>query len=344
MSCLVRRQIRDDFPENVLSLVSNVCDIAGSRTLIDDARVELAAAGVIEAVRRHNDGIIFEWLMNAVSFQGIADIVAETYIEQHERVSASDIEQALAKKPSCPKLQGYHRFYGCNYRKWQDQCTELKHKPRCPLPKHDLRNGRLNQTAYSLYMFIRDVADGDFVSWVDYQLRPSTLRSLGPQTHFTGPVVGPLAHVYGISDKVLNMSLASLLLAGDIDRTEWIKAGAEMIAIDSLVHNWLHRSGILKAMKAGHEYGAECYKEGGCAELLSDISRHIDARKYNRSYPSYFPRFVQFAIWRFCGQSELNICNGNKVSDRARCKLIECPLHANCGRIRLHKPLLKSQS
>jgi len=31
---------------------------------------------------------------------------------------------------------------------------------RCPLPRHALRNGRLNQTVYSLFLFMRDVAGG----------------------------------------------------------------------------------------------------------------------------------------------------------------------------------------
>jgi len=39
------------------------------------------------------------------------------------------------------------------------------------LPKHNLRNGRLNQTAYSLFLFIRDIADGDLVGWIDGQLQ-----------------------------------------------------------------------------------------------------------------------------------------------------------------------------
>jgi hypothetical protein len=31
-------------------------------------------------------------------------------------------------------------------------------------------HGRLNQLAYSLFLFIRDVADGDFVGWIDRRL------------------------------------------------------------------------------------------------------------------------------------------------------------------------------
>jgi hypothetical protein len=47
------------------------------------------------------------------------------------------------------------------------------------VPAHNLRNGRLNQTAYALYLFIRDIADCDLVAWIDGQL--------GKQPDLTGP-------------------------------------------------------------------------------------------------------------------------------------------------------------
>jgi hypothetical protein len=93
--------------------VFEVCSVAGSQTLIDDARVELATAGVIEAVKRRRNATIFDWLMNAVSYQGISDAVAYGFIEGHERISATEIERQLKKRPSCPKLRGYHVFHGC---------------------------------------------------------------------------------------------------------------------------------------------------------------------------------------------------------------------------------------
>ena len=40
----------------------------------------------------------------------------------------------------------------------------------CPLPAHEFRNGNLNQLAYSLFLFIRDVAAGDLVDWIDRRL------------------------------------------------------------------------------------------------------------------------------------------------------------------------------
>jgi hypothetical protein len=49
-----------------------------------------------------------------------------------------------------------------------------KHIARCPLPTHDLRNGHLNQIAYSLYLFVHDIADGDLVGWIDQRLQAAS--------------------------------------------------------------------------------------------------------------------------------------------------------------------------
>ena len=87
---------------------------------------------------------------------------------------------------------------------------------------------------------------------------------------------------YGVSDKVLSMSFANLLLAGDADRERWKVAGAGMIAIDTLVHNWLHRSGILKHMVAEHAYGSQCYGTHGCASIITTVA------KKNRCPPVQF--------------------------------------------------------
>ena len=83
-----------------------------------------------------------------------------------DRAIAADLDDG----PACPKLQTYWQFYDCGYRKGSGSCNEPDRFLACPLPKHPLRNGRLNQTAYSLFLFIRDIADGDLVAWIDTQL------------------------------------------------------------------------------------------------------------------------------------------------------------------------------
>src|SRR5205814_7318267 len=85
-------------------LVRHICDVAGAQSLIDDSRVGLARHGVIAAVRRHDTAVIFDWLLDIVSYQGVSDSIAHGYMERHGRVRWHDVAQALANEPSCPKL------------------------------------------------------------------------------------------------------------------------------------------------------------------------------------------------------------------------------------------------
>ena len=79
------------------------------------------------------------------------------------------------------------------------------------------RNGHLNQIAYSLYLFIRDVADGDLVGWIDDQLAKRTIKLLQTSSREPNALIEPLRNVYGISDKVLAMALSDILIgAADV--------------------------------------------------------------------------------------------------------------------------------
>jgi hypothetical protein len=73
------------------------------------------------------------------------------------------------------------------------------------VPKHDLRNGRLNQTGYSLFMFIRDVADGDFVGWIDDQLDDASKGSIRRRAlRMRSALVEPLRNLFGVYAAVTN--------------------------------------------------------------------------------------------------------------------------------------------
>jgi hypothetical protein len=141
-----------------------------------------------------------------------------------------------------------------------------------------------------------------------------------------------------VSHKVLSMALADLLLAGDPRRALWTETGAWMIAVDTLVHNFLHRTGILGRLGAGHPHGPACYAPAGCAEILERIATNIDARYFNPAFPATFPRFVQHAVWFFCAEGGLDECNGRQIDDRKRCTRNECPVFRLCGRVAL-KPI-----
>src|SRR5215218_3991107 len=95
----------------------------------------------------------------------------------------------------------------------------------------------------------------------------------------------PLGHIYGIGSKVWSMALADLLLGADPGRERWVTTGASMVVIDTLLHNHLHRTGTLRRFGAEHPYGARCYAEGGCADIVRDLARRIDAREFNPDFP-----------------------------------------------------------
>jgi hypothetical protein len=128
-------------------------------------------------------------------------------------------------------------------------------------------------------------------------------------------LIEPLREVYGISDKVLTMALSCILLGAPRKMSLWIEVGGSMIAIDTLVHNFLHRTGILHRFDANHPYGLACYRPGGCADIIQAVAEQIDARQFNLRFPRIFPRFVQHAIWRYCSLSGLDVCNGNRIND-----------------------------
>jgi len=322
--------------EFAVSLVRRIAWIAGDHDMIGTLRRWFRECGLLEAIRHHDDGVIFGWLAEAISYQGVSDRVASQYIEQHGMVTAQELEKGLGRKGLCPKLGSYWRFEGCGYQKDSRSCNEPEHYRRCPLPRHDLRNGSLNQAAYSLHFFMRDVAGGDFVEWLDERLAAADDLNVSVRAQrMRDAVVEPLLHVHGVSHKVLNMTLACLLLGGDVRRKRWQTAGAVMIAVDTLVHNWMWRSGLLQRLGALHPYGAACYGNRGCAWIIELLSREIDATEFCEAYPAYFPRFVQHAIWAFCAASESNQCNGNNIDDRERCELSDCPLFEECDRVRL---------
>jgi hypothetical protein len=334
------RMVGDPGPDPNLNyavkVVYAICCLAGSPSYLDDLRAGFSNDEVFRAVRDHNTAALFDWLIETLSFQGISDAVASGYLAQHGNARWSEIVDALSQPPSCPKLGGYWRFYDCRYHKGSYTCSEAAHIDACPLPRHPLRNGRLNQMAYSLFLFMRDIADDDFVSWIDQQLGTVDPGSSDHLAAGREAIIGPLRNVYGVADKVLAMALSTLFLgAGDL-RPLWAEVGATFVAVDTLVHNFLHRTGILERLCANHPYGDKCYRAGGCAAILELIAAQIDARQFNPTFPRTFPRFVQSAIWRYCAADGLDICNGNRIDDGTRCDNAHCQLFARCDRVALH--------
>jgi hypothetical protein len=295
-------------------------------------------------VRDHDTAVLFRWLVDALSFQGISDAVAWAYVSKHGSVEWTEIAEALAQPPQCTKLRGYRQFDGCRFQKGSHTCAVPSQIDCCPLPRHPLRNGRLNQMAYSLFLFMRDIADSDFVGWIDRQIgsvSPDSANSRGPAAE---AVLEPLRQVFGVADKVLAMALSFLMLGVGNRKPRWFGVGATFVAVDTLVHNFLTRTGILRRFSAEHTYGNRCYQPGGCASIIRLVAAEIDARQFNRAFPSVFPSFVQSAIWRYCAGNGLDICNGNRIDDSTRCNNTHCQLFRHCDRIALQRQIAENHA
>ena len=319
-----------------MSLIRTVCGLAGAMSFLDEIDADIRRVGLDRAVTDGDTPAIFDWLLSTFSFQGISDQVARSYMEKHGTASWSQIDASLNVSPSCPKLRNYWHYESCRYDKGSFTCSEPDHIDACPVPRPRLRNGRLNQTAQSLFLFVRDITGNDLVGWIDSQLKGAAGSSLAHlEAARQESLIGPLRNVYGVSDKVLTMALSSLLIGTRDSRPIWFDTGKAMMAIDTLVHNFLHRTGILEGCATPHIYGAACYAPNGCAELIRLVAKRIDCSSFSRSFPASFPRFVQHAIWRYCAADGLDICNGNRISDRESCRNRYCSLVQKCSR----KPL-----
>jgi hypothetical protein len=276
-------------------------------------------------------------MLSLIGLQGISDTSAFSFDQKHGGIRSSDIEVRLKELYSCSRLRCFWSFDHCRYRKSKQTCAEPVLLPACPLPRHDLRKGGLNVASYGLYFFVRDVCQSALVTWIDTRLAeadPGETTS-ARAAQMRDALIGPLSCIPNTGPKLWSMILADLLLAGDPKRERWVTTGAHMIAIDSLVHNFLHRTGTLRRCAAEHPYGEACYQPNGCADIITALAEQIDAREFNPGFPAVFPRFVQHAIWQFCATGERNICNGVRVDDREQCRQATCPVFPICDRVAL---------
>ncbi len=316
------------------SQLQPILDLSASEYL-DELRLSLAKVGAVAAVRARNTVVLFEWLIDLVQMQGVSDVAARTFSTTHGNATYADLTAALSPPCACRKLTSYWAFSDCGFRRGAYTCTQPELMAECALPLHPFRNGRLSQSAYSLFLFFRDVCDGDLVGWIDRRLAAADTGGPDRAVTMRDAVLTPMTNIFGVSSKVLSMALADLLLGGDPGRERWVTTGASMIAIDTLVHNFLIRTGILAQHGRAHAYGPACYADNGCADIILQLATRIDARTFCSDGPAKFPRLVQHAIWAFCAQGGWNICNGNRIDDHDRCLNRFCPAYQHCDRVPL---------
>lgn len=324
---------------HAVRIVYAICCLAGSQNLLDNGAGDDSDDSLREMIEVENTPALFDWLIRVLSYQGVSDQAAATYMAMHGSPSWEWMTAELEREPSCPKLRNYFTFESCGFSKWNATCSRPDHIANCPLPKDQLRNGRLNQMTYALFFFLRDVADGNLIGWIEQRLK-SSQRSGGTQNSLSAgreTLLVPLRHIHGVADKVLSMALASLLLAAPARRRHWREVGGSMIAVDTLVHKLLHRSGILHRFDAEHSYGPQCVGRNGCVEIIERIGAQIDARQFNRRYPRRFARFVQHALWRYAAQDAVAECNSLRVRDGRPCTNEYCRMFGCCDRLPVSK-------
>ena len=256
------------------SLILRVCHIAGTAAFIDEAGLGPDGKDLRKAIRTRNTAALFDHLVAALSYQGISDEVAKNFMDRHGLASWHVIESALRRRPSCPKLRSYWHFYDCRYNKSRFTCAEPNHLADCPLPRSWLRNGRLNQTAYSLYLFVRDVANADLVGWIDRRLQvanepsgPNRLRTHAGRVGRT--VAGGLRGIRQSADdgavaatpRRTSVPTALARSRRHHDRRRYARAQL------SAPHR--HPASVRCSC---HSYGPACYRPGGCAEIIEIIA------------------------------------------------------------------------
>ena len=65
---------------------------------------------------------------------------------------------------------------------------------------------------------------------------------------------------------------------------------------------------------------------------MRQVAHEIDARTFDPNFPAAtFPRFVRHALWAFCAQDGLNVCNGNQIDDSQACEKVSCPVFESCA-------------
>src|SRR5260370_40484247 len=72
-------------------LVRRICRIAGEPRLIDGLTRDLARRVVRSAILRRDTPVLFDWLLEVVSYQGIGNHVAHGYMERHCRARWNEI-------------------------------------------------------------------------------------------------------------------------------------------------------------------------------------------------------------------------------------------------------------
>ncbi len=231
------------------------------------------------------------------------------YDRQKVKPSYHRIKKAV-QQATCPKLATFEAYQDCGYRKTAKTCSNPDLITTCPVPQLDMKKGVLNQMAFSLFFFLRDVCRGDFYRFVKDQFGDGALPEEELGERIQG-FIDQVSRIHNVGPKLVDMVFSHIFFT-QAPGWDYQAIGVRMVAIDTLVHNFMAKTGTLDYYGKPHKYGPKCHSQDGCVGVIEEIAGDLDCRKYHPSYPAYFPRLIQVYIWAYCAMNGENICNGNK--------------------------------
>lgn len=328
--------------KDLIELVTKVCEI-NKDWLREDHSYSKTMAKILtsDLDNRAKTRDLFRSFMGHFSLQGISDKIVAEFRAKHGAITYLQISRRINTQRKnhpnlCGKLKSFELFKSCGYKKEKFTCKNMRMLMRCPLRFHVLLKGVLNVKAYSFYFYLGDECHGDLITHIDnIILKHFRVGVDEPSATIAAKddLIGSLTKIFGVGNKLANMTLSSFLMA-DQTRVYHIKVARALVAIDSLVHNFFHRTGALQLYECSHNYGPSCFKN--CVQIVNTLSKHIDVKIFKEDQPRYFPRFVQHSIWYFCAGDGADICNGKNIDDSEPCNMEGiCPVYDLCGRITL---------
>ena len=79
--------------DHAVRLIYRICCLAGSAAIIEEIDED---GSLRSAIAKRDTPALYDWLISALSYQGISDQVAFDYMERHGRPTWRDIERNLA--------------------------------------------------------------------------------------------------------------------------------------------------------------------------------------------------------------------------------------------------------
>lgn len=269
------------------------------------------------------DSALFKLLIAQAMFQALRDVVIQ---RQKLAMTASEIrvvaelgflQQAIARH-SCPALRSSSDFaQGCDVYKL-GKMVDCQLLPGAPchvkqataIFKRMGDMGKLSSSA--LLLFWREAPT---TPAFDQYLRQDSTPALRAEA-----LVGALSKVHRMGEKLATMFVSALstpTLFGDYSPWYPQVDGNELVVVDT---------NVAKAVKLLNSDGAHTYRAD--VAWIRARARNIDMHSFRTDLPSYSPRLLQQALYRFCSKSNRIAAKDPcaiEAGDCRRCVPTLCP-------------------